>query len=1228
VDGGETWIAGERLAPPNCPFTALIADANTLFTANSCGGVFQSLDGGQNWVHADNGITATVTLLAASPHAPGLYLAATESGQIYRSVDGATGWELINAGLPDAPINGLNISGPDTYWATTDTLYRYTNGQWSPVAFGQPEGTATTGLLVAPGEPSLIFVTLTRITAPPDVATLYRSSDAGATWAALPVTDTPHLLGIHPATGALYAADGRTLLTSPDAGETWSHSELPFALNEQSAIAVHPTDAQVLYLPLADGVAKSEDGGQSWRTLTTGLGNTAVAHIVPHPDDPAALYAASQTGVFRSADHGDTWSRLDGPTAGTADLIIVPSQPNTLYRVTDDVQILRSDDSGATWTAPWPTLRFSTVDLLAAAPSVSQTLYAHRSAAGLFRSADGGDAWRFLGVPGTEYIGALAVRPDNPDFILMGDAAGRILRSPDGGITWDAVLETPAAVTSIVFDSRVQPYFAPGKQPADPTRLYAASVGPKGALWYSNDAGDTWKTWNDALNFSNVRALAVAPHRPGVVYAAVWGGGTWRSDDGGASWQRVPGDPAFSAAAIAIDPTNTNVVYLADETTPHLYRSTDDGNTWELLFGAGADYERLVALALAPSDPSVLYVSALRADGSGALYRIDADATSGENAADVTGNLPSPPSSLAVDRYDPGRLFAVVPGAGVWKTTDEGASWRRTQSSLPDADFVHIVIDPVHANTLFLTGSHSVGDNANEVHGIWKSTDDGNTWTKVGGEVLGRASGPIRAIAFDPDNDRVMYAAGDGGIYFSFDRGETWANINGRLPLAQMNAVVTDGQTLYAGSAGGGVFTGAIHPLIGTADWSPASNLAAPIHHIQLALHPTDPQALFVSAYPGGVYQTTDGGQSWQARNLGLPAFPVDDPARQGYYALAVAPANPDMLYAGLYGQGVYRSDDGGASWRPIFGAASELRGASVRALLIHPTDPDLAYAATESGVWQTGDGGQNWSAVNEGLPTAVAVRSLALTAADQLYIGVEGYGVYTLQPENNTWRSLAPLDSGVNPTVALFPSPDNPATLFAVANPGGIFATHDGLVWREQNVGFTEAGALTLAYHPEKPGVIYAGTTDGLARSTDGGATWQPWDVGWSPVQRVHSIVLDPTHPDILYACSPHTVMKSTDGGATWSEITAGLTGQTCLNLLVDRFDPHILYLATARDGIYISRDGGETWASWNEGLRNQAAGSSDRAGQALQLSADGRLLYWGSAGSGVWRRPAAGAP
>jgi photosystem II stability/assembly factor-like uncharacterized protein len=312
--------------------------------------------------------------------------------------------------------------------------------------------------------------------------------------------------------------------------------------------------------------------------------------------------------------------------------------------------------------------------------------------------------------------------------------------------------------------------------------------------------------------------------------------------------------------------------------------------------------------------------------------------------------------------------------------------------------------------------------------------------------------------------------------------------------------------------------------------------------------------------------------------------------------------------------------------------------------LLIHPNDANIVYVATEYGVWRTINGGRNWESFSEGLPPPGDVRTLALGSGDQLYAGSRGYGLFTRdalqRAADDAWRQLPTMNQTKGPSASLLVHPRDSNTLYAATSPGGVFKTTDGgISWRERNVGLGNGGVLALTAHPNDTQTLYAGTTNGIARSIDAGATWHPWDAGWPPRQWVLSIAIDPTNTDRLYACSKSAagvdgsagiVMKSTDGGATWSEITLGLdTDQAFYKVLLDRFDPSIIYLATEREGIYISRDSGATWTTWNEGLWSRVAGGTQHnTADVLQLSGDGRLLYFGSAGSGVWRRPTEGAP
>ena len=220
--------------------------------------------------------------------------------------------------------------------------------------------------------------------------------------------------------------------------------------------------------------------------------------------------------------------------------------------------------------------------------------------------------------------------------------------------------------------------------------------------------------------------------------------------------------------------------------------------------------------------------------------------------------------------------------------------------------------------------------------------------------------------------------------------------------------------------------------------------------------------------------------------------------------------------------------------------------------------------------------------------------------------------------------------------TTILF-HPTDPNIVFAGTFPVGMFKSTDGgQTWRERSVGWGNDGVFSLVFHPENPDILYAGTYNGVNRSTDGGETWEAWDAGWPAEQWVTSIAFDPRDPEVMYACSINgenkgqgrewfggTVMKSTDGGATWFPITTGLNlNQPFVKIVVDPHEPDTLYLATHAEGMFISHDGGGLWLPWNEGLTQMEIGGALIA-NPLAFSPDGRILYLGTSGAGLfWRR------
>jgi photosystem II stability/assembly factor-like uncharacterized protein len=304
-------------------------------------------------------------------------------------------------------------------------------------------------------------------------------------------------------------------------------------------------------------------------------------------------------------------------------------------------------------------------------------------------------------------------------------------------------------------------------------------------------------------------------------------------------------------------------------------------------------------------------------------------------------------------------------------------------------------------------------------------------------------------------------------VYLSQNDGDTWTLQAGGPALGYSAVGVGDGR-LYVGTLGGGVYTATIAANHGLT-WQGTSGPMVEIHAIQLTSIPGLTGTLFATAFPGGVYKSTDGGASWQEANFGLPGFTLPDPARNGYYALAVNPANPQNLYLGIYGYGVYRSEDGAATWLP---ANTGLGNRYVYSLLVEENGAYI-WATTNDGVqsmWRspTGTSGRlSWSPAPDAPPSFQAITSIEI-------------------------------------------NPENPDEMTVAAFPAGVFSTPDGgahWVERSNNLyvgkrrthgaGF-EDGYYQLAQDPLNPRHLLYGTYTGQVYETrDGGQSWADFDAG-----------------------------------------------------------------------------------------------------------------------------------
>jgi photosystem II stability/assembly factor-like uncharacterized protein len=315
------------------------------------------------------------------------------------------------------------------------------------------------------------------------------------------------------------------------------------------------------------------------------------------------------------------------------------------------------------------------------------------------------------------------------------------------------------------------------------------------------------------------------------------------------------------------------------------------------------------------------------------------------------------------------------------------------------------------------------------------------------------------------------------------------------------------------------------------------------------------------------------GGTAWAASSRGLHATTVT--------AAAADPTLPGMIYAGLNGQGVYRSTDHGASWNAANGGLSDL---NIRSLAVIP---GVVLAGTNSGgIFRSTNQGMDWQAANQGLPMAdpklvldhpFLSRYMTWGPAEDLAIeGISAAG----------WDAALPKSAATAPVLALTAAPANPTIVYAGTAGNGVYrSANSGASWSPAGLGGKQV--LAIAVDRSNPDVVYAGT-DG-----SGGTAWKSVDSGknWTQIQSgiaglsVFALSTIPSQAGIVYAGTSNGIYQSINGGAGWTQI--GLNGLAASALLVHPQSNKVLFAGT-QNGVYTSQEEGASWKALEPALIN----------------------------------------
>jgi BNR/Asp-box repeat. len=305
------------------------------------------------------------------------------------------------------------------------------------------------------------------------------------------------------------------------------------------SIALHPTNANILYVATNDAVYKSRDGGKTWEKFPS-FSARRVTTLAIDPQLPATIYAGTMgDAVYKSPDGGQHWLPhnvgLKEHVSFVNQFVFHPTLSEKIYAATT-VGVYYSKDGGREWEERMNGMKeVHIVTAIGIDPTNPAVLYGGTTG-GIYRSDDGAMTWKKINnglIPDTELMAAMALGVNaieidraKPHIVYAGTTKG-LFRTMDKGERWERIGQTlpDPFISSLVL------------HPTNPSQLY---IGGPGGVWSSSDGGRTWQAMNQGLATLNIRALALAPTDSRTLYVGTNGSGLYRSTDAGATWAPVP----------------------------------------------------------------------------------------------------------------------------------------------------------------------------------------------------------------------------------------------------------------------------------------------------------------------------------------------------------------------------------------------------------------------------------------------------------------------------------------------------------------------------------------------------------------------------------------------------------------------------------------------------------------------------------------------------------------
>lgn len=643
--------------------------------------------------------------------------------------------------------------------------------------------------------------------------------------------------------------------------------------------------------------------------------------------------------------------------------------------------------------------------------------------------------------------------------------------------------------------------------PDDRSKYFAAVA--SGGVWKTENAGVTWTPVFDNEGSYSIGCVTLDPKNPNVVWVGTgennsqrsvgYGDGVYKSTDGGRSWTNVGLKASEHIGKIAVDPRDSDVVYVAAQGPlwgpggdRGLYKTSDGGKTWAKILSISDD-AGVTDFVQDPRNPDLIVAASYQRRrhvwtlvNGGPDSAIHRSTDGGKSWTKIKAGLPSGDLGrigLAQAPTDPDTIYAIVEAAdrqgGIFRSTDRGISWEKRNSFDSQAQYYsHIVVDPRNKDRIYVMNviiqvSDDGGKTLRALPGSWQHVDHHEIW-------------------IDPKQPNYYLVGNDGGIYESFDAAANWRHI-ANLPVTQFYDVTCDQSDspfyrVYGGTQdnttlGGPARTRSVHG-IANSDW----HVLVGGDGFHVRVDPKDPDTVYAEFQYGGLVRYD--WRTGQRVSIVPQAAPGEPPLRWNWDSpLIISPHSNTRLY--FAAQRLFRSDDRGDNWTAVspdltrqldrdalqvFGkiqppdAVSKHVSTSffgnITALAESFKKEGLIYVGTDDGLIQvTEDGGKNWRKVElfPGIPERTYVARLLASQhdANTVYAAFDNhksadFAPYLLKSTDagKTWEKVAGDLPARGSVLAIAEDHVNPKLLFAGTEFGLFFTVDGGQKWHRMRSG------------------------------------------------------------------------------------------------------------------------------------------------------------------------------